>query len=192
MKKITIGTNKEMMEEDFMKTNILNKLKAIAEIHEAQFKTDGMIFKLLITELSTTELDKIIKKEDLGVLKDCTQQFRRDLYHAKSTVYPVTIRKIKDSLKYNPDFSATDISKRLQVPIITVVKADIDLGLSISTDAQKTEVTNKILLYSLITRLQDSIYQMDDRNIKAVANKFKIAEKHLEEIEKYYGLGIKL
>ena len=179
----------ERMENDFMKINFLDKLN---EVSELQYQIDKKRSEILIAEISLTENEKILIKEELPELQDIAKRFRKDLYRTKSTVRPLIIKKIRDSLKYNPNFSATDISKRLSVSVITIVKADLDLELGISTDAQKEAVTNKVLLYSVIERLRDGINQMEDRSVKDISNKFGIAVEHLEEIEKYYELGIML
>jgi len=179
----------ERMESDFMKITFLDKLN---EVSELQYQIDKKRSEILIAEISLTENEKILIKEELPELQDITKRFRKDLYRTKSTVRPLIIKKIRDSLKYNPNFSATDISKRLSVSVITIVKADLDLGLGISTDAQKEAVTNKVLLYSVIERLRDGINRMEDRSVKEISNKFGIAVEHLEEIEKYYELGIML
>lgn len=118
-----------------MKRNFLDKLN---EVTELQYQADRKRAEILINEISLSENEKILKKEELSELQDLSKEFRKDLYLTKkSTVHPLIVKKIKASLKYNPDFSATDISKRLSVSINTIVKADLDLKLNISTDTQK-------------------------------------------------------
>lgn len=189
MKETTIKTNKKTMEDDFMKTNVLSKLN---EVTELQYQTDKRRLEVLIAEIPLTENEKILRKEEFPELKDITKEFRKALYRTKSTVHPLIIKKIRASLKYNPKFSATDISQRLSVSVITIVKADLDLGLGISTDAQKVAVTNKVLLYSVIERLRDNINRMKDRNVKKISDTYGIPTIQLEELEKYYALGIML
>lgn len=160
------------------------------QIQRLQRELDGRRLKVLVTELSIHVNNRILRKRDLPELKEITKEFRKDLHRTKSTISPLIVKKIKDSLKYDPTFSATELSERLSIPLAIVTKVDIDFHLGLSTDTQQIEVNRKIEMYSLITKLRVSLSQMDDRRIKNVADMFGISIEILEQLDRYYELGI--
>lgn len=166
------------------------KSKNIKEIKGLQRELDKIKMNLLLTESQATEMNKIIKNNEIHILKDISNNFRKEIYQQKSTVKPSTLRNIKASLKFNPNFSAEEIAERLQVPLITVIKADIDCNLKISTDVQIEDVKSKILLYSLIEELQFCISQIRNRKIKNIAKKFDMSVKQLKQLEETYKLNV--